>query len=195
MTHATLTGRLVPPAATATPARRMAAAAGLVLAGSTLIALGSQLALPLPISPVPLTAQTFAVLLVGAVLGSRLAVAAVGLYLLEGLAGLPVFAAGGAGPAWLAGPTGGYLLGFLPAAWITGALAERGWDRRVTTTLAAMALGDAALLGCGMVWLGVLAGPRAALWAGCVPFLPGEAIKVVLAACLLPAAWRVLGRD
>jgi biotin transport system substrate-specific component len=166
----------------------------LVLAGSALIALSAQVAVPLPFSPVPVTGQTFAVLLVGAALGATRGTAAVMAYLAEGAAGLPVFAGGLAGPAVLLGPTGGYLLGFLPAAWICGALAERGWDRRVPGTLAAMAAGDLAIFAVGVPWLARFVGPENALAFGVVPFLAGNAAKIVLAAGVLPVAWRWVRR-
>ncbi len=112
---------------------------------SLFIALSAQIAIPLPFSPVPITGQTLAVLLVGALLGSQRGVLAVLVYLTEGFAGLPVFSGGTAGLARLAGPTGGYLVGLLAAAFITGLLAEQGWDRRVGSTLLAMLLGNAAI--------------------------------------------------
>ncbi|HET9251524.1 MAG TPA: biotin transporter BioY [Candidatus Eisenbacteria bacterium] len=170
----------------------------LVLAGSALIALSAQVAVPLPFSPVPVTGQTFAVLLVGAALGATRGTAAVLAYLAEGAAGFPVFAGGLAGPAVLLGPTGGYLFGFLPAAWICGALAERGWDRRFLTTLASMALGDLAIFAVGIPWLARFVGAENAITFGLAPFVAGNLAKVVLAAGALPLAWagvrRIRGR-
>jgi biotin transport system substrate-specific component len=167
----------------------------LVLAGSALIALSAQVAVPLPFSPVPVTGQTFAVLLVGAALGRTRGSAAVLAYLAEGAAGLPVFAGGLAGPAVLLGPTGGYLFGFLPAAWICGALAERGWDRRLLTTLAAMAAGDLAIFAVGVPWLARFVGAENALAFGVAPFLIGNLSKIVLAAGILPVAWACVRRS
>lgn len=169
--------------------------AALVLAGSLLIALSAQIAIPLPFSPVPITGQTMAVLLVGALLGARRGSLAVLVYIAEGMAGLPVFAPGGAvGPARLLGPTGGYLVGFVAAAYLVGLLAERGWDRRVSTTAAAMALGNVVIYTIGVLWLTVFVGSlSAALAAGVVPFIPGDLVKIVIAALLLPAGWKVLG--
>jgi biotin transport system substrate-specific component len=167
----------------------------LVLAGSALIALSAQVAVPLPFSPVPVTGQSFAVLLLGATLGRTRGVAAVLAYLAEGAVGLPVFAGGVAGPAVLLGPTGGYLLGFLPAAWICGALAERGWDRHFLGTLAAMAAGDLAIFAVGVPWLARFVGPENAIAFGVTPFVAGNAAKIVLAAGMLPAAWALVRRS
>lgn len=167
----------------------------LVLAGSALIALSAQVAVPLPFSPVPVTGQTFAVLLVGAALGRTRGSAAVLAYLAEGAAGLPVFAGGLAGPAMLLGPTGGYLFGFLPAAWICGALAERGWDRHLLGTLAAMTAGDLAIFAVGVPWLARFVGAENALAFGFAPFLVGNLAKIVLAAGVLPVAWTLVRRS
>ena len=167
----------------------------LVLAGSALIALSAQVAIPLPFSPVPVTGQTFAALLVGAALGATRGSAAVLAYLAEGAAGLPVFAGGLAGPAILLGPTGGYLLGFLPAAWICGALAERGWDRHFLSTLAAMTLGDIAIFAVGVPWLARYVGAENAVAFGLTPFVVGNIAKIVLAAGALPFAWACVRRS
>jgi len=165
----------------------------LVMGGSLFIALSAQVAIHLPFSPVPVTGQTLAVILVGMLLGSRRGSLALLTYLAEGLAGLPVFAGGTAGPARLLGPTGGYLVGFIVAAYVTGLLAERGWDRRVGTTLLAMLFGNAVLYALGLPWLAAFVGVRRALPLGLYPFIPGDLLKVVLAALLLPAGWKLLG--
>lgn len=164
----------------------------LIVGGSLLIGLCAQLRIVLPFGPVPVTGQTFAVLMTGALLGSRRGGLAVLAYLIEGAAGLPVFAYGG-GAAALLGPTGGYLMGFLPAAYITGSLAERGWDRRFGTTVLAMVLGNAAIYACGLFWLCCLmgAGTRV-LTVGLYPFVVGDLLKIVLAAILLPSGWKLL---
>ena len=168
--------------------------AALVLGASLVIALSAQVAIQLPFSPVPITGQTMAVLLVGALLGSRRGALAVLAYIAQGLAGLPVFAGGAAGLARLFGPTGGYLVGFVAAAFLVGWLAERGWDRRFGTTLAAMTLGNLVIYGVGALWLAVFVGGLSRAWSlGVVPFLPGDAIKIVLAAVLLPGGWKLLG--
>jgi biotin transporter BioY len=169
--------------------------AALVIAGSLLIALSAQLAVRLPFTPVPITAQTLAVLLTGALLGWRRGVAAVLLYLGEGLAGLPVFAGGGAGPGHMAGPTGGYLIGFLLAAFTTGWLAERGWDRRFGTTFLAMLAGNVLLYVPGLLWLTQFVGADKVLALGLYPFIIGDLIKVLIAAALLPAGWKLLSRS
>ena len=164
-----------------------------LVAGASLVtALAAQVAVPLPGSPVPLTGQTFAVLLTGAALGARRGFLAQTLYLLQGAAGLPVFA-GGLGGAWLlAGPSGGFLAAFPLAAAVTGALAERGWDRRFAGTLAAMLLGSAVILLAGAAWLARFLPPAQALAAGVWPFVPGDLFKAAAAALALPAAWRAL---
>ncbi len=161
-----------------------------ILAGSIFIALSAQVALSLPFSPVPITGQTFAVLLVGAVLGRNRGAAAALAYLGEGAAGLPVFAGGLAGPAVLMGPTGGYLIGFVLGAWLCGALAERGWDRGVTGTVGSMILGNVAIFVVALPWLARFVGAENVWVMGFWPFLPGDAVKIGLAAAVLPAAWK-----
>jgi biotin transport system substrate-specific component len=167
--------------------------AALIVGASLVTALAARIAVPLPWSPVPLTGQTFAVLLTGAVLGSRRALLAQALYLIEGAAGLPVFAGGLGGPAVLAGPTAGYLMAFPLAAAVTGALAERGWDRRFGTMLAAMLLGSLVILVPGLVVLSRFVPAERVLAAGLLTFLPGDVLKAVAAAVALPAAWRLAG--
>lgn len=169
--------------------------AALVIAGSLFIALSAQLAVRLPFTPVPITAQTLAVLLTGALLGWRRGIAAVLLYLGEGLAGLPVFAGGGAGPGHMAGPTGGYLVGFLLAAFTTGWLAERGWDRRFGKTFLAMLAGNVLLYVPGLLWLAKFVGAEKVFALGLYPFIIGDLLKIVIAAALLPAGWKLLSRS
>jgi len=165
----------------------------LVLVGSALIALAAQVRIPLPFSPVPVTGQTFAVLLVAAALG-RLGLGSVIAYLAEGAIGLPVFAGGGSGVATMVGPTGGYLIGFALAAAVVGSAAERGWDRHLATALMAMLLGEIAIYVCGLAWLARFALPVPLLDAGLLPFIPGDLFKMVLAALALPSAWRLVRR-
>jgi biotin transport system substrate-specific component len=154
----------------------------------------AQVSVPLPFTPVPLTGQTLGVLLVGAALGRRRGAASLALYTLEGVAGLPVFAGGAAGPARLLGPTGGYLVGFIAAAYVVGALAERGLDRRWRTALLPFLLGSLTIYLFGVTWLAVYLGWLPALQNGLWPFLLGDALKLLLAAGALPAAWALVRR-
>jgi len=165
----------------------------LILGGSALVALASQIAIPLPFSPVPVTGQTFAVLLVGATLGSRRGAFSLMAYLVLGTLWLPVFASGAAGPARLFGPTGGYLLGFIAAAWIVGRLCERGWDRRIATAALAMLVGNVVIYLFGLPWLALFVGADRVLALGLFPFVPGAIIKLTLATLALPTAWKFLG--
>lgn len=114
------------------------------------------------------------------------------LYVLQGVAGLPFFAGGASGIARLLGPTGGYLIGFVFAAALTGWLSERGWDRRFLSTLLAMALGNAVIYLLGLPWLAQTVGWERAMAVGLLPFLPGDALKAVLAALMLPGAWVII---
>jgi biotin transport system substrate-specific component len=170
--------------------------AALVVGFSLLMALSAQLVIPLPWTPVPITGQTFVVLLAGALLGPRLGALAMIAYLIEGASGLPFFRAGGGGlPYMIASPTTGYLLSYPLAAFTTGLLAERGWDRRFTTAAAAMAAGSALILLGGWAWLSLWFKTASDAWrAGVLPFLAGDAIKIALAAAALPAGWAVVRR-
>lgn len=165
-------------------------------------AAAAQISVPLGFTPVPLTMQDMVVLLGGAALGSRLGMAAQVLYLAAGIAGLPVFAASAVlpqGPLRLLGPTGGYLLSYPFAAFLAGYLAERGFDRRYWTSVAAMGAGLAVIFAFGVTWLALFATPaalgfEAALRAGFYPFLLGDVLKIFLGAAILPGAWRLFGR-
>lgn len=169
----------------------------LIIGASLFVAACAQAFIPMP-SRIPITGQTFAVLLVGALLGPRRATAALTLYMLEGLAGLPVFSGLRAGFQPL---TMGFIVAFIPAAFLCGHLARRGWDRNVFTTAAAMTLATAVIFAGGLAWLFAAATlfeklePSAVLAAGLYPYLPGAAIKIAAAALLLPAAWKLVGRD
>ena len=163
----------------------------LVLAGSALIALSARIQVPM--WPVPMTMQTFAVLLIGMACGARMSAAIVGAYLLEGLLGLPVFASG-AGPAYFAGPTGGYLAGFLISAVVVGELAERGWARNALTAFLAQMIGTAIIFLLGVAWLATLFGTDAAIASGLLPFIPGAIVKAALAALLLEGLGRFFRR-
>lgn len=165
----------------------------LVVGGSAFITLFAQVAIPLPFSPVPITGQTFAVLLVGALFGGSRGGLSVLLYLLEGAVGLPVFAGGAAGLARLAGPTGGYLVGFVVAAFVVGLLAQRGWDRRVESTALAMLVGNVLIYAFGLSGLAHFVGVEKAFSLGFLPFIVGDLLKLTLAALALPAGWKLLG--
>nr|WP_298684166.1 biotin transporter BioY [uncultured Dongia sp.] len=165
--------------------------AALALIGTLALAVSAHI--QVPFWPVPMTMQTFVVLMIGAAFGARLAAATVLAYLIEGALGLPVFATG-AGLAYMAGPTAGYLVGFLTAATLVGWFADRGHGRSVMTTLVAFLVGEAVILSLGAGWLAILFGPEKALSAGLLPFLPGEGIKVALACALLPVMWRLARR-
>lgn len=165
----------------------------LIVLGSLFVAAVAQITIYLPFSPVPITGQTFAVLLIGMLLGAKRGVSALALYLAEGAAGLPVFAGASAGIAVIIGPTGGYLIGFVAAAWLLGTLAERGWGKNLLSTLGAFALGSALIYLFGVGWLSNFMGLNPAIVAGLTPFLLGDAAKAILAAVLLPSAWKWLG--
>ncbi|MEM7067602.1 MAG: biotin transporter BioY [Pseudomonadota bacterium] len=166
----------------------------LAIAGS--IALWVSAKIQIPFYPVPVSMQTFVILMIGMAFGWRLAGATVALYLAEGLLGLPVFAGTpekGIGLAYMVGPTGGYLLGFLLAAVAVGWLAERGLDRNVFTTGLAMLLGNALIYVPGLIWLGAVLGwDKPILAWGLTPFLIGDAAKLVLASLLMPILWKLV---
>jgi biotin transport system substrate-specific component len=172
-----------------------------VLLLAALTAAAAQVTIHLPFTPVPLTLQPMVVLLGGAALGSRLGMISQMLYLCAGIAGLPVFAASAIllpGPLRILGPTGGYLLSYPFAAFLTGWLAERGFDRRYVPSVIAMTAGLAIVFTFGVTWLAWFARPTAtgletALKTGLYPFLPMDLYKVLVAAAILPAFWRVVG--
>ncbi|WP_448204306.1 biotin transporter BioY [Azospirillum sp. sgz302134] len=160
--------------------------------GSALLAVSAKV--QVPFWPVPMTMQSMVVILLGMAYGSRLATATVLLYLAEGLAGLPVFAGAGAGPAYMAGPTAGYLLGFVLAAGVTGWLAERGWDRTPAKALAALTLGHALVFVPGVAWMATLFGVEKAIALGLTPFWAATILKTALGAAIMQAAWKVVAR-
>ena len=186
--HATLTDTLWSPAAGSNIARAIV----LAVIGSVLLTISAKI--QVPFWPVPMTMQTLVVLVLGVAYGWRLAGATVLLYLAQGALGLPVFAAGG-GLAYMVGPTGGYLVGFLLATFAVGWLAERGWDRSVGGTLLAMLVGTVIIFACGIAWLSTLIGLPQAISAGLMPFLLSEAVKIALATALVSFAWRLLQRS
>lgn len=168
----------------------------LVVAGALVIYLSARIAIPVPGSPVPITGQTFGVLLVGGGLGFRRGLIGVALYVLLGVVGLPFFAEGKWGISVIWGATGGYLIGFVIAGALVGRLAELGWDRRLGGALGAMLLGSAVIYAVGLPWLAIVAGMSVAetIANGLTPFLLGDALKLTLAAVLFPTAWWVVGR-
>jgi biotin transport system substrate-specific component len=179
---------------TASPRSRALVDAFLILGASMFIALCAQIAVRVPFSPVPITGQTLAVLVVGGFLGSRRGTLSVLAYLAEGIAGFPVFAGGGSGPIWLLGPTGGYLVGFVAAAWVAGCLCERLWDHSVAGTLVIMLAGSATIYLIGLPWLGHFVGTDNALALGLVPFVAGDLLKVFLAALALHRGRELVGQ-
>lgn len=163
----------------------------LVAGGAALVGLTAQISIPLGFTPVPLSLQTFSVLLVGAVLGSKRGVASMALYALAGVAGVPWFTAHHSGWAFAAF---GYVLGFIVAAYLVGLLAERGSDRHVVKSVGLMVIGNLAIYVFGVAGLMLFTGwsVPVALAKGVLPFLIGDAIKILLAAGLLPAAWKIV---
>lgn len=186
-----VSGRRVVLAERAWPGTGIARDLALIIGGALLTALCSQIEVPL--QPVPITGQTFGVLLVGALLGSRRGAASMLTFVGMGAFGLPVFAGGAAGLSRLAGPTAGYLVGFVIAAGVVGFLSRHGWDRRVATTALAMGLGTVVIYIFGVTWLSRFVAWGQVLATGVAPFLIGDAVKLVLAAVALPWAWKLIG--
>ncbi len=173
----------------------------LVVLGSLLVAGLAQLYITLPFTPVPITGQTLGVLVVGAGLGATRGASALLLYLVWGAIGLPFFSEGRSGVDMLAfaSATGGYLWGFVIASAVVGKLAEKGWDKNMSSSLGAMLVGEIIIFTCGVAWLAnALQVPvLEALELGLYPFVVGDVIKLLLAAALLPGAWklrRLVGR-
>ena len=194
--HDTLAAALWPTTGRLAEMNALQRGALLAFAGSLLLWACAKVSIP--IGPVPVAMTTFGVLAIGMAYGWRLGAATVLLYLAEGALGLPVFAGTpqtGIGLAYMAGPTGGYLVGYVLAAAACGWLAERGWDRNVVTAALAMLIGNAVLYLPGLLWLGVLFGwDKPILAWGLTPFLLGEALKLALVAAGLPLAWKALAR-
>lgn len=164
----------------------------LIVGGSAFVALAARISVPLPFTPVPITGQTLAVLLVGAALGSKRGALSLLSYVLEGAIGLPVFAGGTSGLHRLLGPTGGYLLGFVAAAYVTGWLAEHQWDRRFRSNFLAMLLGNIVIYLFGLPWLARFVGIEKVLLMGLLPFIPGDLVKLIIATLALPSVWRLI---
>ncbi|MCF2531684.1 biotin transporter BioY [Yinghuangia soli] len=167
--------------------------AALVAGAAGFVGLAAQIAIPVAGSPVPVTGQTFAVLLAGTALGAWRGLAAMALYLAAGAAGMPWFADGGSGTGM---PTLGYIVGFVLAAGLAGALAERGADRSPLRTAGVMVLGNAVIYAAGLAYLAydLNIGLERAYEIGMQNYLLGDALKIVLAMGLLPAAWKLVGR-
>lgn len=165
----------------------------LAIGGSLLLAVSAKI--QVPFWPVPMTLQSLTVLLIGLGFGSRLGAATVLLYLAEGLLGLPVFAGAIAGPAYMAGPTSGYLLGFLLSAAAVGALAERGWDRNLLRASAAIAAGHVLLFIPGVLWLTFLFGWTKAVAVGVTPFVAATILKTALGVAMIALMWKLAGKE
>lgn len=166
-----------------------------VVVASLFIAVCAQIQIHLPFTPVPLSGGTLGVLYAGALLGSRRGAAAVGLYLLEGCAGLPFFSGGAAGFIHLLGPTGGYLAGFPVGAFVTGLLAERGWDRTPGRAFLAMLAGSLPIFVLGLLGLSRFVPASTLLAQGLWPFVPGDLLKSGVSASLLPLGWKLFGGE
>jgi biotin transport system substrate-specific component len=164
--------------------------------GAGVIAAGAQLSIALPFTPVPVTGQTFGVLLVGASYGAGRGAASALLYVSLGIAGAPVYAHGASGWAVITGATGGYLVSFPIASGLAGFLAERGWDRRFSSAIGAMLTANVLIYVVGLPWLAIVlhTNLEKTLEYGLYPFVPGDMLKLYLAAAGLPLAWRAVGR-
>lgn len=167
---------------------------GLVIGFSLLTALSAQIVIPS--GAIPITGQTFAVLLTGALLGSRLGAITMIVYLVEGASGLPFFSGGHGGLLHLMGPSGGYLVAFPAGAFIAGAFAEHEWDRRFLTAAASMAIGSLVIMLSGWLWYSLVlrTSPAITLFDTVLKFVPGDIIKIALAAAVLPSGWKLLKR-
>jgi biotin transport system substrate-specific component len=168
----------------------------LVLAGTGLVAAAAQISVKLPFTPVPITGQTFAVVLVGASLGAVRGTASLLLYLWVGVAGAPIYAHHDSGWNVITSASGGYIVGFVIAAGVTGFLAERGWDRRLSSSISAMLTGNVIVYLVGVPWLAVVLDTNLekSLEYGLYPFVPGDVFKLYLAAAILPTTWRLVER-
>jgi biotin transport system substrate-specific component len=195
MLDARLPGTLIDADWSNSTAARRAGLVAAVVGGVCLLTLSAKL--QVPFYPVPMTMQTLVVLMIGMAYGRVLGTATVAAYLLAGAAGLPVFAGTperGIGLAYMMGPTGGYLLGFLISPWLMGALAERGWSNSFPLAAVAMIVGHAVILAAGVAWLAALLGVEKAIAVGLVPFMATTAVKCALGAVSVPPIWRAFGR-
>jgi biotin transport system substrate-specific component len=191
MTTQTATLRLA-----ALPRSNLITDALLVLAGTGLVAGAAQISVKLPFTPVPITGQTFAVVLVGASLGALRGTASLMVYLWLGVAGAPIYAHHDSGWNVITSASGGYIVGFVLAAALTGFLAERGWDRHFSSSVSAMLTGNVIIYLVGLPWLAVVLNTNLekTLEYGLYPFVPGDIFKLYLAAAVLPTAWRLVAR-
>jgi biotin transport system substrate-specific component len=165
----------------------------LIVLGSLFLAALAQIEIVLPFTPVPITGQTFGVLLIGATLGSKRGAASVILYITEGALGLPFFAGGASGFGILTGATAGYLVGFVVAAYVVGLLAERGLERSVRTSIIPFLVGTIIIYAFGVAWLSIVLGSISkAVALGVLPFLFGDALKLLAASLVLPFAWKLV---
>lgn len=164
----------------------------LVIFSFFLIVFSSRVVIPLPFTPVPITMQTFAVLLSGIILGSKNGVISVLIFIFSGIAGLPVFAAGNSGIFYLSGPTGGYIIGFIIASFLTGFFAERDWDRKIHRSFFLMFAANISIYIPGLIWLGRFTGYRYVLHLGFFPFIIGDIIKIIFATIILHSRWGIV---
>jgi biotin transport system substrate-specific component len=195
MLNARLPGTLIDAAWSNSTTARRAGLVAAVVGGVCLLTLSAKL--QEPFYPVPMTMLTLVVLMLGMAYGRVLGTATVVAYLLAGAAGLPVFAGTperGVGLAYMMGPTGGYLVGFLVSAWLMGVLVERGWSNSFPLAAVAMVVGHAVILAGGVTWLAALVGPEKAIAVGLLPFLATTAVKCALGAVAVPPIWRAFGR-
>ena len=192
-THSTLAARVGPHAGSARLVKQIV----LVALGIALLAVAAKISVPVWPSPVPITMGTFAVLTIGAAYGARLGLVTILGYMIIGALGYDVFAGSSAekaGLTYMMGGTGGYLVGYVLATLTLGALAERGWDRSIVWMAVAMLIGNAMIYVPGLLWLGQLYGwDKPILEWGLTPFLIGDALKLVLAAVILPVVWKLVG--
>ncbi len=181
---------------TLVPRLGVLADAALVVAGTGLVAGAAQISVSLPFTPVPITGQTFAVVLVGASLGMIRGCASLVLYLWLGVAGAPIYADQAHGWSVVTSASGGYIVGFVAAAAVTGFLAERRWDRRLSSSIGSMLTGNVIIYLVGLPWLAVVLDTNLekTLEFGLYPFVPGDVFKLYLAAALLPGAWKIVDR-
>lgn len=192
MSAAFVSGALAPSFLAPEGVKRFAGFAAIAVLGTVVMAIAAKITVPF--FPVPMTLQTLAVFGIAAAFGRNLAVATMLLYIAEGFMGLPVFAGVVAGPAYMAGPTAGYLVGFVAAAAIIGTAADKGWSVNPIKMAGAMLVADAVIFALGFAWLATLIGPEKAFLGGVVPFVLADVVKIVLASALVAALWKVLKR-